>query len=397
MSNVIAAPRSTPTTTTDNAGGQSAVEKVPFIDIKRTNGPLVKEIAERHQAIYESGWFVLGPEIQELETTIAAVCGVKHGIACASGSDALLLALMAYDIGPGDEVIVPSFTFFATVSAVTRLGATPVFVDIDPHTYNVCPESVAAAITEDTKAIIPVHLFGQCAEMAPILAAAETKNVPVVEDAAQAIAASYFGRPACSMGDIGCLSFYPTKNLGAFGDAGMLVTNDDVLADKLSLLRVHGMRPRYYHGVVGINSRLDAFQGSVLNVKARYLHEWTQMRREAALRYDALLQEAGLDTKVGLPQTLPGRFHVWNQYTLRIPDGRRDELRSFLNDRGVGNEVFYPVGLHKQECFRSLGYGDLHLPHSEAAGQEVMQLPMFAGITAAEQQRVAECLAEFYR
>ncbi|HUE72034.1 MAG TPA: DegT/DnrJ/EryC1/StrS family aminotransferase, partial [Pirellulaceae bacterium] len=318
----------------------------------------------------------------------------EHAVGCASGSDALLLALMALDIGEGDEVIVPSFTFFATASAVWRLNARPVFVDIDPATYNLDPEAVEEAITPATKAIIPVHLFGQCADMDAIGEIAERRGLWVVEDAAQAIGAKYRGRPAGSMGAIGCLSFYPTKNLGAFGDGGMLTTNDRPLADKLRLLAGHGMSPRYYHKVVGINSRLDTIQAAVLLVKLAHLEAWTKARAAHAAHYDRLLTGRGLDLLAGLPRTASGCDHVWNQYTIRIPGGRRDGVKAQLAQQQIGSEVYYPVPLHLQECFRSLGYGPGTLPHTERAAHEVLSLPVFPELTEAEQLLVVERLSE---
>jgi dTDP-4-amino-4,6-dideoxygalactose transaminase len=305
------------------------------------------------------------------------------------------LALLALGIKQGDEVIVPSFTFFATASCVTRLGATPVFADIKPSTFNLDPGDVSEKITRKTKAIIPVHLFGQCADMAAFNAISEASGIPIIEDAAQAIGAEFESRRAGSLGTIGCLSFYPTKNLGGAGDGGMLTTNDDELADRLSLYRVHGMRPRYYHDVVGINSRLDSFQAAILNIKMQHLDEYARRRRENADRYTKLFTEAGLDQKIGLPVTLKGRGHVWNQYTIRVPGGRRDDLRAFLNERNIGAEIYYPLGLHDQKCFEMYGYKPGDLPETERAAGEVLALPIFPELTAAEQEIVVGRIAEF--
>jgi dTDP-4-amino-4,6-dideoxygalactose transaminase len=369
---------------------------VPLLDINRGNESLIDEIMPVIEEVCRSGWFVLGPQCQRLETSMAELAGAPHGVACASGSDALLLALMAFDIGPGDEVLVPSFTFFATASAVTRLGATPVWVDIDPVTFNIDPERMKDAITAATKAVIPVHLFGQAADMGAINEIARENGLKVIEDAAQAHGAKYNGKPVGSLGDIGCFSFYPTKNLGGFGDGGMLVTSDDETAEKLRLLRVHGMNPRYYHQVIGINSRLDAIQAAVLNVKMPHLPEWTELRRKNAARYDQMFADAGLDDRFTLPATAENRYHVWNQYTLRVPNGQRDELRAFLGDLKVGTEIYYPIALHQQACFRKLGLGDADLPETERATDEVLHLPIFPELTEAEQQTVVARISEYY-
>jgi dTDP-4-amino-4,6-dideoxygalactose transaminase len=336
-----------------NKSAQSVEEKgVPLLDLGRQHQPLLDELTAALRRVCQTGAFVLGPEVKNLEQSIAAYCRVKHAIGCASGSDALLLALMAYDLCPGDEVILPSFTFFATASAVTRLGAKPVFADIDPVTFNIDPTAVSRLITPATKAIIPVHLFGQCAEMDTLSSIAAAAKAPVIEDAAQAIGAEWEGRKAGALGAIGCFSFYPTKNLGGAGDGGMLTTNDDQLAERLRLLRQHGMNPRYYHKVVGVNSRLDSFQAAVLNVKLPHLDEWTELRQANAARYDELFTAAGLDRALTLPRARANCRHVWNQYVVRVPDGRRDVLRESLSRAKIGTEIYYPLGLHDQECFR---------------------------------------------
>jgi len=372
----------------------SPVAKVPLLDVGRSNHPLREEFLAAIAGVLDSGRFLHGPEVTALENNIAHLCGVQHAIGCASGSDALLLALMALDIGPGDEVIVPSFTFFATASAVWRLGAQPMFVDIDPATFNIDPAKIVAAVTPDTRAIIPVHLFGQCAEMDAILEIARRHKLFVIEDAAQSIGATYHGRPAGSMGDIGCLSFYPTKNLGGFGDGGMLTTNNADLAQRLRLLAAHGMNPRYYHREVGINSRLDTMQAAVLSVKLKYLAEGTSARNANAARYWQLFTEAGLQQRISLPQTTPGMGHVWNQYTVRIPDGGRDHVKAHLAQTGVGSEIYYPVPLHLQQCFASLGYREGSLPVTEQAAREVLSLPIFPELTDAELQTVVLRLGE---
>jgi len=375
---------------------QPALSPVPLLDMQRQYEPLQEQILAALGRVCQSGRFVLGPDCESLEHAIAAYCQAQHALGCASGSDALLLALMAFNIGPGDEVICPSYTFFATASAVWRLGATPVFCDIDPVTYNCDPRHVAKLVTTKTKAIIPVHLYGQCADMDALLAIAKPKNLAVIEDACQAIGAAYRGQPAGSIGDVGCFSFYPTKNLGGFGDGGMLTTNRPELAKKLNLLRLHGMEPRYYHQIVGINSRLDSLQAAVLNVKMPHLEQWSKDRERNAKRYDEYFAAAGLTQIVTLPQTAPHCRHVWNQYIVRIPDGKRDTLRKYLADAKIGTEIYYPVPLHEQECFRSLGYGPGSLPQSEQAARETIALPIFPELTAAEQQTVVARIAQFF-
>lgn len=378
----------------DNARRTDQPTSVPLLDVNRGNAMLRSEILEAIARVVDSGRFLHGPDVTALEETVASVCASRYAISCASGSDALLLALMAFEVGPGDEVIVPSFTFFATASCVWRLGARVVFVDIDPVTFNLDPAKVEEAITPATRAIIPVHLYGQCAEMEALLEIARHNDLKVIEDAAQSIGAEYRGRPAGSLGDVGCISFYPTKNLGGMGDGGMLVTSDEPLAEKLRRLAAHGMKTRYYHSLVGINSRLDTIQAAVLNVKLAQLGRWTTDRRANAQRYHELLSAAQLDQRLVLPKELPDRYHVWNQYTVRVPGGHRDELRAKLTERNVGSEVYYPVPLHLQECFRTLGYRRGSLPVTERMCQEVLSLPIFPELTEAEQDRVAEVIQD---
>jgi dTDP-4-amino-4,6-dideoxygalactose transaminase len=384
------------TITNTSAGCKPITEGVPLLDLGRQHTPLKDQIAAALSRIWDTGAFILGPDVKQLEANVAEYCGVRHAIGCASGSDALLLALMALGIGPGDEVILPSFTFFATASAVARLGARPVFADIDPRSFNLAPSEVERLVRPATKAILPVHLFGQCADMDAIGQIAQAAGIPVVEDCAQAIGAEFAGRRAGSMGRIGCFSFYPTKNLGGAGDGGVMTTNDDALAHKLRMLRVHGMEPRYYHKVVGINSRLDSFQAAVLNVKFAHLDRWSDSRAANAKRYGELFAAAGLDRVLGLPQQVtPGR-HVWNQYVIRVPGGLRDPLRAFLAESKIGTEIYYPLGLHVQECFRHLGYSAGDLPETERATKEVIALPIFPELTAEEQQFVVERIAAFF-
>jgi dTDP-4-amino-4,6-dideoxygalactose transaminase len=372
------------------------VRGVPLLDLGRQNGPLKEETAAALARVCDSGWFVLGPDVEQLEKGVAEYCRTKHAVGCASGSDALLLAMMALGIGPGDEVILPSFTFFATASAVTRLGGRPVFADIDPATFNIDPDHVRRLITPATKALLPVHLFGQSADMSELSDIASQAGLKVVEDAAQAIGAEFDGRRAGSIGDVGCLSFYPTKNLGGSGDGGMLTTSGDRLADSFRLLRGHGMRPRYMHQVVGINSRLDSFQAAVLNVKMAHLDRYTAQRQTNAARYASMFAEAGLDRVLGLPPDGPNRRHVWNQYVVRVPEGKRTALREHLATAKIGSEIYYPLGLHQQECFRYLGYEKGDLPETDRATEEVLALPIFPELTADQQQFVVEQIARFY-
>ena len=372
---------------------------VPLLDINRDNRPHREEFIEALTAVFDSGRFLYGPDVTELEQEIAGYCQVDHAVGCASGSDALLLAMMSMNIGPGDEVIVPSFTFFASVSCITRVGATPVFADICPDTFNVNPDAIEQAITANTKAIIPVHLFGQCAEIDRICQIAGDHDIPVVEDAAQAIGAAYHSRPAGSWGAMGCFSFYPTKNLGAMGDGGMMTTGVAETADRLRLFAAHGMRPRYHHQVVGINSRLDTFQAAVLRVKLRNLPEMTSKRAAIAERYDRMFSDEGLvgNDGVMLPYRDPNAFHVWNQYAIRIGAGRRDSLRSYLSDQGVGTEIYYPIPVHRQQCYANLGVDDRRLPETVRASEAVLNLPVFPGLSESEQSRVVESIAGYFR
>ncbi|GAA5506791.1 DegT/DnrJ/EryC1/StrS family aminotransferase [Novipirellula caenicola] len=376
----------------------NATDGVPLLDVNRDNRPHREEFLEALTEVLDSGRFLFGPDVTALENEVAAYSQAENAIGCASGSDALLLSLMALEIGPGDEVIVPSFTFFASVSCITRLGATPVFVDICPDTFNVDPEAIRNEINDRTRAIIPVHLFGQCAQIDRICQIAGDHDIPVIEDAAQAIGAAYHSRPAGSWGKMGCFSFYPTKNLGGMGDGGMITTGDAATADRLRLYASHGMRPRYYHQVVGINSRLDTFQAAVLRVKLRHLDKAVQDRRVNAERYSRLLSEANLVAadQIVLPATDPNAFHVWNQYALRVGEGRRDDLRSYLSERGIGSEVYYPVPMHQQQCFQDLDFDRDALAETERASKEVLNLPIFPSLTEAEQHRVVETISGFY-
>lgn len=374
------------------------VTRVPLLDVNRDNAPLRDEFIEALTGVVDSGRFLFGPDVVELEKEVASICQVPHAVGCASGSDALLLSLMALGIGPGDEVIVPSFTFFASVSCITRLGATPVFVDIRPDTFNIDATRIEEAITPQTKAIIPVHLFGQCAEIDRICQIACQHDLAVVEDAAQAIGAAYHSRPAGSWGLVGCFSFYPTKNLGGMGDGGMLTTMDPAVEDQLRLLAGHGMRPRYYHKVVGINSRLDTFQAAVLRVKLTHLSDGVEKRAANANRYDQLFAESGLvaEGDITLPYQDPNAFHVWNQYAIRVGGGRRDALRAFLSEQQIGTEIYYPVPMHQQECFQYLQVDASRLPETQRASEEVLNLPIFPSLSQAEQERVVDGIKQFY-
>jgi len=378
------------------AASAAALKPVPLFDISRQHQALEREIAAAMVKVCSSGKFILGPDVIELEAATAKYCEAKHAISCASGSDALLLALMAFDIGPGDEVICPSYTFFATASAVARLGATPIFVDIDPKTFNLDVGLVADEITPRTKAILPVHLYGQCVDMEPLMALAKQHGIRVIEDSCQAIGSEYKGKRTGALGDIACFSYYPTKNLGAYGDGGMLTTDDDALADKLRLLRGHGMQPRYYHQLIGINSRLDSLQAAVLNIKLPHLDTWTTARQERAQRYTEAFTQAGLTDVLELPTVAPERRHVWNQYIVRVSGGKRDELRTFLAERKVGTEIYYPVPLHQQACFQYLGCATGTLPETERAAVETLALPIFPELTIDEQRTVVEQIGAFF-
>ena len=366
---------------------------VPLLDLHAQYRPLRSEILAAIERVCDSQRFIMGPEITALESELAATLGIRHAVALSSGTDALLLALMALDIKPGDEVITPTYSFFATAGAVARLGARPVFVDIDDATFNIDPGTLAAAMSPRTKAIIPVHLFGQSADMDPILDLARRAGVAVVEDAAQAIGATYKSQPLGGLGVFGCFSFFPSKNLGAFGDAGLLTTNDEALAKKARLLRTHGMEPRYYHHLVGANFRMDALQAAVLRVKAPHLAGWTERRRANAARYRALFAEAGVLDRVTLPFEAADRHHIYNQFVVRTAD--RDALKQHLDAAGIGTEIYYPVPFHLQPCFSYLGYRGGEFPVAERAAKESLAIPIYSELTAAQQQTVVGAVAEF--
>ncbi len=370
----------------------STIDPIPMLDINAENRPLHADILAAIEEVCRTGRFVAGPSCTEFEQQMATLCQAKFAIGCASGSDALLLALMALDLQPGDEVIVPSFTFFATASAVWRLGATPVFVDIDPATFCLDPTKIENNISDYTKAIIPVHLFGQCCDMDAIGELAREYGLPVIEDAAQSIGASFQNKAAGSIGDIGCFSFYPTKNLGGFGDGGMMTANDDEMAKRLRLLANHGMAPRYYHAEVGINSRLDTIQATVLKTKLAHLDCWTHTRADNAARYRKMFAASTIGDAIELPFEDSRGKHVWNQFTIRIKNGLRDVVRQQLTDARIGSEIYYPVPLHRQECFATLDYDPDSLPETEAASAEVLSLPIYPALTAKQQERIVGTL-----
>ncbi len=369
---------------------------VPLLDLATPHAALREELVNALGRVIDDGRFLFGPDVAALEQEVADLSQANHAIGCASGSDALLLALMALGVGPGDEVIVPSFTFFATVSCVVRLGATPVLVDILPQTFNIDPAAVEGAITRRTRAIIPVHLFGQCAAIDKICQIGNQHGIAVIEDAAQAIGAAYHSRPAGSWGAIGCFSFYPTKNLGGMGDGGMLTAQDANLAERLRLFAAHGMKPRYHHRVVGINSRLDTFQAAILRVKLKHLAQATQQRQQAAALYTRLFRQNGLDRHITLPTTDSAAYHVWNQYGIRVPNGQRDSMREHLKNHHIGSEIYYPIPLHQQECFRNVKMRVECMQETERACAEVLHLPIFPGITASAQEQVVERVGEFF-
>ena len=374
---------------------QPPAAPVPLCDILAQYNGLRTEIDAAVLKVLASGQAILGPEVAAFEREAADYCGVAHAIGCSDGTNALLLALQALDIGPGDEVILPPFTFFATAGSVVRVGARPVFADIDPLTFNLDPAEVEAKITPRTRAVLPVHLFGQCADMDPLWDVADRYGLYMIEDAAQAFGAEYRGRRSGALGLIGCFSFYPSKNLGTMGDGGMVTTNDDRLAKKLSALRVHGSETKYYHKYVGWNARLDAVQAAILRVKLPHVDGWLTKRREAAKRYDQFIEDAGLHGFIQRPIAQPTGVHTYNQYTIRVPASQRDAMVKHLKSENVGCDIYYPLCLHQQECLRGLGYEVGEFPHSEQAAHEVISLPMFPELTEAQQRRVVEACGTF--
>ncbi|QDU44133.1 Aminotransferase [Symmachiella dynata] len=368
-------------------------EPVPFIDLVSQNASIAEAVQDKVAQVFASQHFVLGDEVAEFEFEVASYCDSREAIGCASGTDALLLALMALDLKPGDEVITSPYTFFATGGAIYRSGAVPVFVDIQPDCFNIDPAAVEAAITPKTRAILPVHLYGQCADMEPLWRIAVQHGLAIIEDAAQAIGSELMGRRAGVLGTMGCFSFFPTKNLGGAGDGGLITTDDADLAARLRRLRVHGDAGGYHHLEVGLNSRLDALQAAVLRVKLPHLDSWTEARRNNASQYQTLFEEYGLLDAIETPAVVTGRKHIYNQYCIRVKDGRRDEVKAKLHEQQVGCAIYYPIPLHLQPCFEYLGYEAGSLPESERAAAETLALPIFSELTAQQLERVVQAIS----
>ena len=368
--------------------------KVPLLDLKAQFKEIRAEVLSAIEGVCDDQSFILGERVALLEEDVAKYLGCRYAVGVASGSDALLLSLMALDIHPGDEVITVPFTFFSTASVVSRLQAIPVFVDIQADTFNIDPEQLEKKITPRTKAIIPVHLFGQCAAMEQILDVANRHGVKVIEDACQAIGAGQNGQKAGTFGYTGCFSFFPSKNLGGVGDGGLITTNDATLRELLLALRVHGSRSDYHHDHIGINSRLDALEAAVLRVKLPHLNGWNEKRAKNASYYEKLSTEAGLLDRVVLPRTVPGNVHVFNQYTIRTQ--KRDQLMGYLKEQDIGHKVYYPVPLHLQECYQPLGYQKGDLPVSERMAAEVLSLPIYPELAESQMEMVVKAIREFY-
>jgi len=368
---------------------------VPLLDLSAQHAPIRDALVAALIRVCDSQRFINGPEVQLLEEALAAHLGVPHAIGVSSGTDALMAALMALEIGPGDEVVTSTYSFFATAGSIVRLGARLVLVDIDADTFNIDTAAAAAAVTSRTKAILPVHLFGQAADLEPLIATSARTGAVIVEDAAQAIGATYHGHTVGTFGALGCFSFFPSKNLGAFGDAGLVTTGSADLAQRVRLLRDHGMSPKYYHHIVGGNFRIDAIQAAVLRVKLPHLDGWSEARRRNAARYRGLFADASLDDLVKLPVEAPDRTHIYNQFVIRVPD--RDRLRAHLQAVGIGCEVYYPVPFHLQRCFVDLGYAEGAFPNAEAAARESLALPIYGELSEAQQTAVVDAIAGFYR
>jgi dTDP-4-amino-4,6-dideoxygalactose transaminase len=386
---------------------------VPLLDLKAQYATIREEVRAAVDGVLESQQCILGAAVSDCEAKLADYCACPHAITVSSGSDALLISLMAEGIGPGDEVITTPYTFFATAGAIARTGAKPVFVDIDPATYNIDPKGIEAKITGKTKAILPVHLYGQCAEMDPIMAIADGRHIPVIEDAAQAIGSEYKGRRAGSIGRYGCFSFFPSKNLGAAGDGGLVTTRDAAVAEKLRVLRVHGSKPKYYHALIGGNFRFDALQAAIVSVKLKHLDSWTAARQANAARYRRLFEAAGLSLPspdqpsvgarrgaggeglVQLPREVPGNRHIYNQFVVRVPE--RDALQAYLKEQKIGSEVYYPVPLHVQKCFAYLGHREGDFPASERAAKETLALPIYPELSDQQAEWVVECIRQFLK
>lgn len=368
---------------------------VPFLDLKTQFSIIRTEVMTAIESVCDETLFVLGPVVADLERELAEYVGTPYGIGVASGSDALLLSLMALDVQPGDEIITVPFTFFSTAGVVSRLHAKPVFVDVKPDSFNIDPAKIEEKISSRTRAIIPVHLFGQCAEIEKIQELVSSRGIPIIEDACQAIGAARQGVRAGALGDVGCFSFFPSKNLGGIGDGGFITTHRQPMRDLLAALRVHGGLSDYHHDHVGMNSRLDALQAAVLKVKLQYLEQWNAKRRSNASRYNELFMQAGILDRVVPPWIDSANHHVFNQYTLRVQ--QRDQLMEFLKDKGIGYKVYYPVPLHLQECYRDLGYQKGDFPVSEQLAKDVLSLPIFPELTDAQLSRVVEVIRDFYR
>ncbi len=375
--------------------------QVPLLDLKSQYQSIKHDVMKVTNEIFESQHFIMGPHVVRLEQEIAAYCGVKHAVGVSSGTDALLIALMAAEIGKGDIVITTPYTFFATVGSIMRVGARPVFVDINPDTFNIDTEKLAKLFHDmDTekrthiKGILPVHLYGRCADMDPIIAVAQKYNIVVIEDAAQALGAEYKGKRAGTIGDLGCFSFFPSKNLGAFGDGGIVTANSDDLNNKLSILRSHGAQPKYYHKTIGGNFRLDALQAAIVSIKLKHLDIWTQARQENAVRYNTLFQDADLGEWVVLPVVTENR-HIYNQYVIRLKI-KRNQLRQFLKEEGIGSEIYYPLPLHLQECFADLDYQQGDFPVAEQGALQTRALPIYPELTSDQQNYVVAKIKAFF-
>ena len=376
--------------------------KVPLLDLKAQYASIKEEIRTAVDDVFDSQYFILGPKVKELEQEIARYSETSYALGVSSGTDALLISLMALGIEPGDEIITTPFTFFSTAGVISRLNATPKFVDIDPDTFNMDPEKLESAITRRTKAVIPVHLFGQCADMDPILEVSSKYGLPVIEDAAQSIGAQYKHRKAGSMAEFGVFSFFPSKNLGGAGDGGMVITRESALYDKLQLLRVHGARSKYYHKIVGGNFRLDSLQAAVLLVKLKYLDSWSEKRRKNAALYNRLFAQSGLIER-GIIKTPVEAYkdsgdrnhHIYNQYTLRTRS--RDKLQEYLKEQGVSTAIYYPLPLHLQECFKDLGYLKGDFPEAEKASGSVISLPVYPELTDEQQEYIVEKISGFFK
>ena len=369
--------------------------EVPLCDLNTQYRQIEGEVLEALARVLKSGQSILGPEVASFEREIAGKLDARYAVGCGSGSDAISLALHALEIGPGDEVIIPPFTFFATAGCVVRCGATPVFADIDPNTYNLDPASVEEKITPRTRAIIPVHLYGQSADMEPLQLIADRHDLEIIEDAAQAYGAEYHGRKIGNLGAIGCFSFYPSKNLGTYGDAGLVTTGSEKLYNRLKTLRVHGMEPKYYHHYIGWNARMDALHAAILRVKLKYIDGWTTQRQEAAGRYSQIIEERGLHRWLQRPFHVPGLKHVYNQYVVRVSTTMRDGLADYMRQNKVSCEIYYPLCLHQQKCFEFLGHRKGDFPVSEEAARSVLALPIYPEITLAHQERVVDTISNF--